>query len=199
MFRIIVVLFYLGGINLLHAQMPLESKMRMQLDAQLRVSSSRPQFFKRTLSVWEKGSMQTSQQQFVAADSAEILYTRLSETFKPWMRQTLLNPELTDWFDIRFSGDSIIGTRKPEYEDKTRVAEQIIVLNKQTGVVELVRVKTNRENWLYSEQVDWVVKFDSRGIYRYHQLNILTSVPLSGTFVRMIESGGLAPRGGTAK
>jgi len=199
MLRIILVVVCLGGINLLHAQMLLESKMRMQLDAQLRVSSSRPQLFKRTLSVWEKGSMQTSQQEFAAVDSAEILYARLSETFKPWMRQTLLNPELSDWFDIRFSGDSIIGKRKAEYEDKTRVAEQIIVLNKQTGVLEFVRVKTNRENWLYTEQVDWVVKFDSRGIYRYHQLNILTSVPFSGTFVRMIESGEFASQRLTTK
>ena len=128
----------------------------------------------------------------MAVDSSEILYARLSETFKPWMRQTLLNPELSDWFDIRISGDSIMGKRKAEYEDKTRVAEQIMVLNKQTGVVEFIQVKTNCENWLYSEQVDWIVKFDSRGIYRYHQLSIRTSVPLSGTFVRMIEVGELA-------
>lgn len=192
MYRLIVILFIICGWQSAAAQQQSESAFRNQLDAQFRVSVSRPETFIRRLSVWQKGQMETQEIRLVASDSSEVLYQRLSEIMKPWLKQTILNPELSDWFTILTSGDTVRGFRKEEYESKTRVAEQTLVINASTGVVEWIEVKTIRENWLYAEVSTLKVKFNRKGIYRYHQLSLKTEVPLSGTFIRLVDTGYLS-------
>lgn len=189
MYRLIVILFIIYGLQSVKAQQASESAMRMQLDAQLRMSVSRPDTYVRRLSVWQKGKMETQEISLMASDSSEILYQRLTEVLKPWIKQTILNPEISDWFSLSNLGDTIRGFRKDAYESKTRVAEQTLVINSNTGVVEWIEVKTIRENWLYSEVSTLRVKFNRKGIYRYHQLSLKTEVPLSGTYIRLVDTG----------
>lgn len=189
MYRLIVILFIICGFQSAKAQLQSESAFRNQLDAQFRVSVARPETFIRKLSAWQKGQMETQEIRLIASDSSEVLYQRLSEVMKPWIKQTILNPELMDWFTISTSGDTVRGFRKEEYESKTRVAEQTLLINSVTGVVEWIEVKTIRENWLYTEVSTLKVKFNRKGIYRYHQLSLKTEVPLSGTFIRLVDTG----------
>lgn len=165
------------------------SAVQRQWDAQLRLAGRQGGDFHKSIYVHQEKGFHHRDTVLSSGGISAGLYALLQTELEPCFSASFLNPEIADWFDISAQGDTLIGIRKEASESKTRLQEQKIVRDTQTGVIRFVQSRIYRSNWLYTEKIDVQVHFDARGKYCYHVLSLSTDVPMSGTFVVMVSGG----------
>lgn len=183
----LVVSFFLCSLG--YGQEVNDDWLHRQLDAQMRLTVLQPGKLERTAFVWQEGDFEKSVVEYSPQDSLEQVLISWNSLFSPWLKQSILNPDLGEWFTTQWRGDTLTGIRKPGYEGKTRMQQQQIVLDGSHFKVFRVEVHTDRDNWLYSESVHLILQFDEQGCYQNHFLQLITDVPLSGTYVNWVELG----------
>lgn len=169
--------------------------LHRQLDAQMRLTMLQPGKLERTTSVWQEGDFEISVLEYSPQDSLDQVLISWHSLFSPWLKQSILNPDLGEWFTTQWHGDTLIGMRKPGYEGKTRLRHQQIVLDVSHTQLSRIEIHIDRDNWLYSESVRLIIQFDKKGCYQNHFLQLITVVPLSGTYVNWVELGRLKRNG----
>lgn len=83
---------------------------------------------------------------------------------------------LQEYFTRTTSGDTLIGSLKPEYKSSIELHRQKIL--KSGNTVVYFETYNSKRNWLYGLDLHVKIYFDKDGQYTHHSLDIYNTVPL---------------------
>ncbi len=158
------------------------TRLKQIQDAQLRMRFSKDNSLKKTLCILQENRFECQ----VDTIEARTAYETIKEELKPCLEISFLNPEISDWFDIYQSGDTLRGIRKSAFENKSRLLEQVLIMNPKKGLVRKIKTHLHRDNWLYREDIEVSVFFNGSGLYQGHVLKAITEVKLSGGYIVLV-------------
>jgi len=96
----------------------------------------------------------------------------LSDAYSQYFEQE----GLIEYFTSSQSGDTLIGTLKPEYKSSIELHKQKILISGNTVIY--FETYNSKRNWLYGLDLQVKVFFDDDGLYKRHSLDIYNTVPL---------------------